>query len=81
MFVVSVVCCQVEVSASGRSLFQRYPTECGVSECDREASIMRRPWSIGGMLLHGKKMKNGITNNVTQRYNISSKRKLKKQGR
>ena len=26
--VVSVVCCQVEVSATGRSLFQRSPTEC-----------------------------------------------------
>jgi hypothetical protein len=25
---VSVVCCQVEVSASGRSLVQRSPTEC-----------------------------------------------------
>jgi hypothetical protein len=35
---VSVVCCQVEVSASGWSLVQRSPTECGVSECDREAS-------------------------------------------
>jgi hypothetical protein len=31
------------VSATGRSLVQRSPTECGVSECDREASIMRRP--------------------------------------
>ena len=40
--VVSVVCYQVEVSASGRSLVRRSPTECGVSECDREASIMRR---------------------------------------
>jgi hypothetical protein len=38
---VSAVCCQVEVSAKGRSLVQRSPTECGVSECDREASIMR----------------------------------------
>jgi hypothetical protein len=27
---VSVVCCEVEVSASGRSLVQRSPTECGV---------------------------------------------------
>jgi hypothetical protein len=27
---VSVVCCQVEVSASGWSLVQRRPTECGV---------------------------------------------------
>ena len=32
------VLCQVEVSALGRSLVQRSPTECGVSiECDREA--------------------------------------------
>ena len=28
---VSAVCCQVEVSASGRSLVQRSPTERGVS--------------------------------------------------
>jgi hypothetical protein len=41
---VSVMCCHVEISASGWSLVQRSPTECGVSECDREASIMRRPW-------------------------------------
>jgi hypothetical protein len=41
---VSVVCCQVEVSATGWSLVQRSPTECGVSECDRKASKkMRRP--------------------------------------
>jgi hypothetical protein len=35
---VSVVCCQVEVSASGRSLAQRSPTGC-----DREAS------TVGGL--------------------------------
>jgi hypothetical protein len=35
---VSVVCCQVEVSATGWSIVQRSPTECGVSECDHEAS-------------------------------------------
>jgi hypothetical protein len=36
---VSVVCCQVEVSATSWSLVQRNPTECGVSKkCDREAS-------------------------------------------
>jgi hypothetical protein len=29
---VSVVCCQVEVSATGWSLVQRCPTECGVSK-------------------------------------------------
>jgi hypothetical protein len=37
------VCSQVAVSASGLSLVQRSPTECDVSECDREVSIMRRP--------------------------------------
>ena len=29
--VVSVGCCEVEVCASGRSLVQRSPTDCGVS--------------------------------------------------
>jgi hypothetical protein len=33
----SVVCCQVEVSATDRSLAQRSPTEC-VSACDRGTS-------------------------------------------
>jgi hypothetical protein len=41
MSVVIIVCCQVEVSATGWSLVQRSPTECGVSECDREASTKR----------------------------------------
>jgi len=40
---VSVMCCQLEVSASGRSLLQRSSTECGLSECDHEASTLRRP--------------------------------------
>ena len=35
--------CQVEVSVKGRSLARRSPTERGVSEYDREASIMRKP--------------------------------------
>jgi hypothetical protein len=43
---VNVVCCQVEVSETGWSLVQGSPTECGVSECDREASTMRRHWPI-----------------------------------
>jgi len=43
---VSVVCCQVEVSAMGRSLVQRCPTECGGSVGDREASIM---WRLGAV--------------------------------
>jgi hypothetical protein len=57
---VSVVCCQVEVSVTGRSLVQRSPTECGVSECDREASTMRRPWpTMGAVLPWGKKYEPG----------------------
>jgi hypothetical protein len=39
---VSVLSCQVEVSETSWSLVQRSPTVCGVSECDREASIHRR---------------------------------------
>ena len=40
--VLSVVCCQVEVSASGCLLAQRSATDCGVSEYDLETSTMRR---------------------------------------
>ena len=46
--VLSVTYRQVGVSATGRSFVQRSPTECGASEWDREASIMRKPWPIGG---------------------------------
>jgi hypothetical protein len=53
--IVSVVCCQAEVSATDRSLVQSSPTECGVSECDREASIIRRPWPTKGCCAKGKK--------------------------
>ena len=45
---VSVVCCQVKVCTWGWSLVQRRPTDCGVSQCDREVSIMRRPWHHRG---------------------------------
>jgi hypothetical protein len=30
---VSVVCCQVDVSTTGRSLVQRSPIDCGVLLC------------------------------------------------
>ena len=40
---VSVLCCQAEVTATGRSLVQRSTIECGVSECDLEMSTTRRP--------------------------------------
>ena len=33
-----VKCCQVDVSATGRSFAQRSPTGCGVSECGPETS-------------------------------------------
>ena len=45
--VVSVVCCQVKFSATGRSLVQRSPTECGVSEYDREGLIWGGPCPPG----------------------------------
>jgi hypothetical protein len=40
---VSGMCCRVYFSATGWSLVQRSPTECGVSECDLKTSTMRRP--------------------------------------
>jgi len=47
--VVSVLCCQVEVSATNWSLVQRSPTDCGASlMCDLETSWIRRPWPNGG---------------------------------
>jgi hypothetical protein len=44
---VSVVCRQVEVSGTNLSRVQS-PTECGVSECDREASTVKTPWPNKG---------------------------------
>jgi hypothetical protein len=38
---LSIVCCQVEVSATGRSLVQGSPTKCGVSVCDLGTSTSR----------------------------------------
>jgi hypothetical protein len=43
MFVVSVVCCQVEVSATNWSLVRRSPTECDASLC-----VIKKPWKWGG---------------------------------
>jgi hypothetical protein len=56
------LCCQVEVFASGWSLVQRSPTECGVSECDREASVMRRPWPTRGCCAKKRSYSNFINN-------------------
>jgi hypothetical protein len=52
---VSVVCCHIEVSASGWSLVQRSPTACDVSVCDRKASKMRRPWPLEASAVWGGK--------------------------
>jgi hypothetical protein len=54
MSVLRELCCQVEVSVSGRSLVQRSLIECDVSECNCEASIMRRPWSTRGCCAVGE---------------------------
>jgi hypothetical protein len=44
----SVVFCQVDVSATGRPLVQRSPTECGASENNLETSTVRK-----GLLTRG----------------------------
>jgi hypothetical protein len=55
--VVSVVCYQVEVSATGWSLVQGSPTECGVSKknCDREVSKNEEAQAHIGLSSHTKK--------------------------
>ena len=85
---VSVVCCHVDISATGRSLVQRSPTECGVSECDLETSKLRMPsptsavkpgkngvWSTTGMRLCG------VEPIYSQRYDLMTRFKLRKQKR
>jgi hypothetical protein len=53
--VVSVLCFQVEVSATGRYLVQRSPTKCGVSECDLETSTTIERPRPSRVSLHGRK--------------------------
>ena len=48
-------CCQVEVAATSRSVFQRSPTDRGVCEHDRESSKMRKPWPTGSCCSMDKK--------------------------
>ena len=54
---MSVMCSQVEVSASGLSLVHRSLSECGVSQYDREDSVMRKPWPNSGCGSTEKKKK------------------------
>ena len=58
---LSVVSCQVEVSASGWSLVQRSSTECDVSECNLEASTVRRPRLARGYCAMKEKQDVGTT--------------------
>ena len=51
---VSFVCFEVHVSAMGRSLVQRSPTECNVSECDLETSTTKRPGPTRGCPAMGR---------------------------
>jgi hypothetical protein len=55
--VVSVVCCQVEVSATSWSLVQRSPTDCGVSQMCVivKPRKMRRPRTPRGCRVTEKK--------------------------
>jgi hypothetical protein len=72
VYVCVCVFCQVQVSASGWSLVQRTPTECGVSECDCVASIMRRPWPTRDCCALGGGAMNFIStaNQIRQRTEI-----------
>ena len=48
-FVVIVVCCSVEISATNCSLVQRSPTDSDMSVCAPETSYLRIPFSpLGG---------------------------------
>jgi len=58
---VSAVCYLVEVSASGWPIVQWNPTEYGLSECDREASIIRRSWVTTGCCVMEKNEDGFIT--------------------
>jgi hypothetical protein len=52
--VANNVCCQVKLSAMGRSFVQRSPTQCRVPEYDRETLTMRSPWPTGGFRIVNK---------------------------
>jgi hypothetical protein len=55
----------------GQSLVQRSSAECGVSERDREASIMRRPWPTRGSCAMGKKISSKMFVNYVPIYTAS----------
>jgi hypothetical protein len=52
---LSVVCCQVEVTVTGLSLVQRSPTECGLSEYDRKSLDNEKALAHQRLPKHGKR--------------------------
>jgi hypothetical protein len=66
MFVVSVVCCQVEVSASGWSLVQKSPTDCGASLRVWSRNFINKEalahWEGEGLLPPKKRSFRGVPN-------------------
>jgi hypothetical protein len=69
---VSVVCCEVEVSATSWSLVQRSPTECGVSQMCVIMKLRRNEEAQAqahiGLSSHRKKKKNNNNNNYYYYY-------------
>jgi len=72
---VSAVCRQVEVSATGWSLVQRCPTDCGVSECDIETSSVRRPWTPRVVEPQKKKKKKKKNKKIQKKKKKKKKKK------
>ena len=60
----------IDVSASGWSLVQRGPTECGVSEWDREDAKMRRPWPVMAVVPWGEKEEKVKNKNKNTEYDF-----------
>ena len=61
------MCGQVEVSASGWLFVQTGSVKCGVSKCDREASIIRTSWARAALLSRLLRRKNDIfSDNLTR---------------
>jgi hypothetical protein len=64
------VCCQVEVSATGWSLVERSPTDCGGSLC---VTYKLQEWGGPGPLGRGEK---AIAPNVKKKEKFGSQRKI-----
>ena len=58
---------QVQVSEKGRSLVQRSPTECGVSECGLDTSTTRKPRPTRA----AEQLKKSLFSNTTKTINIT----------